>query len=115
VPTQDHVGPLLQELQTGAPLGPNRKGYARSLCPVRQLQSPHYLTFNRVAIQVFVEAGGTVPCHKAGIPQVGRPPVEAFPTNEVLDAALGAGTYTFTSPFSFNSAAENGLFFFWFR
>jgi hypothetical protein len=24
-------------------------------------------------------------------------------------------TYTFTSPFSFNSAAENGLFFFWFR
>ena len=68
-----------------------------------------------MAIQVFVEAGGTVPCHKAGIPQVGRPPVEAFPTNEVLDAALGAGTYTFTSPFSFNSAAENGLFFFWFR
>jgi hypothetical protein len=24
-------------------------------------------------------------------------------------------TYTFTSPFSFNSAAENGLFFFWLR
>jgi hypothetical protein len=24
-------------------------------------------------------------------------------------------TYTFTSPFSFSSAAENGPFFFWFR
>jgi hypothetical protein len=28
---------------------------------------------------------------------------------------IGSSTYAFTSPFSFNSAAENGPFFFWFR
>jgi hypothetical protein len=27
---------------------------------------------------------------------------------------IGSSTYAFTSPFSFNSAAENALFFFWF-
>jgi len=53
-----------------------------------------------------------------GTPRIGHP-WPLFCRQVIFSMAprgiMRFASYTFTSPFSLNSAAENGLFFFWFR
>jgi hypothetical protein len=46
--------------------------------------------------------------------KVGRAESRGISATVGPSSALACGIYTFASPFSFNSAAENGTFFFWF-